>query len=129
MSSKTYKKPKQGFSRLLEIAGTKRWWLIGSVVLAVASTLAQFVPYVAILNILNELAAHAAHPENVSQELVKHWGIICLVAFGCYGVLLFVSLMCSHIAAFNILYELRVAITRKWQNFHWVFSPNAPRAI
>ena len=44
MSSKTYKKPKQGFSRLLEIAGTKRWWLIGSVVLAVASTLAQFVP-------------------------------------------------------------------------------------
>lgn len=113
MSSKTYKKPKQGFSRLLEIAETKRWWLIGSVVLAVASTLAQFVPYVAILNILNELAAHAAHPENVSQELVKHWGIICLVAFGCYGVLLFVSLMCSHIAAFNILYELRVAITRK----------------
>ena len=113
MSSKTYKKPKQGFSRLLEIAGTKRWWLIGSVVLAVASTLAQFVPYVAILNILNELAAHAAHPENVSQELVKHWGIICLVAFGCYGVLLFVSLMCSQIAAYNILYELRVAITRK----------------
>ncbi|CAK7068180.1 MAG: Vitamin B12 import ATP-binding protein BtuD [Parabacteroides sp.] len=113
MSNCKSQKPKQGFSRLLEIAGTKRWWLIGSVVLAIGSTLAQFVPYIAILNILNELAAHAANPENVSRELVKHWGIVCLVAFGCYGILLFVSLMCSHIAAFNILYELRVAITRK----------------
>ena len=113
MSNSKFQKPKKGFSRLLEIAGTKRWWLIGSVVLAIGSTLAQFVPYVAILAILNELAAHAANPESVSQELVKHWGIICLIAFGCYGVLLFVSLMCSHIAAFNILYELRVAITRK----------------
>ena len=113
MSAKISQKRKKGFFRLLEIAGTKRWWLIVSVVLAVGSTLAQFVPYVAILNILNELAVHAAHPEDVSQELVKHWGIICLIAFGCYGVLMFISLMCSHIAAFNILYELRVAITRK----------------
>lgn len=113
MSNSKSQKPKKGFSRLLEIAGTKKWWLIGSVVLAIGSTLAQFVPYVAILAILNELAAHAANPAGVSQELVKHWGVICLIAFGCYGVLLFVSLMCSHIAAFNILYELRVAITRK----------------
>lgn len=107
------KKPKRGISRLLEIAGTKRWWLIGSVVLAIAGTIAQFVPYIAILNILNELAANAAQPGNVSHELVKHWGIICLIALGCYGLLMFVSLMCSHIAAFNILYELRVAITGK----------------
>lgn len=113
MSNDVSRKTKQGFSRLLEIAGTKRWWLIGSVVLAIASTLAQFIPYVAILAILNELAVHAANPESVSQELIKHWGIVCLVAFGCYGVLMFVSLMCSHIAAFNILYELRVAIARK----------------
>lgn len=81
MNKKTSKKTKQGLSRLLEIAGTKRWWLIGSVVLAIGSTVAQFVPYVAIMNILNELAAHAAHPEDISRELVKHWGIICLIAF------------------------------------------------
>ena len=103
MNKKTSKKTKQGLSRLLEIAGTKRWWLIGSVVLAIGSTVAQFVPYVTIMNILNELAAHAAHPEDISRELVKHWGIICLIAFGCYGMLMFISLMFSHIAAFNIL--------------------------
>ena len=113
MNKKTSKKTKQGLSRLLEIAGTKRWWLIGSVVLAIGSTVAQFVPYVTIMNILNELAAHAAHPEDISRELVKHWGIICLIAFGCYGMLMFISLMFSHIAAFNILYELRVALTWK----------------
>ncbi len=113
MKQKASKQSKKGFSRLLEIAGTKRWWMIGAVVLSIAGTLVQFVPYVAILHILNELAAHAAHPSTISQELVKHWGMICLVAFGCYGMLMFVSLMCSHIAAFNILYELRVATTRK----------------
>ncbi len=107
------KKPKTGVARLLQVAGTKRWWLVGSVVMAVAATAAQFVPYVAILKILQELAAHAANPEGVSQELIRHWGVVCLVAFGCYGALMYASLMSSHIAAFNILYELRVTITRK----------------
>ncbi len=107
------KKRKTGLFRLIEIAGTRRWWLFGSMFLAIAATAAQFVPYVAAYNILGELAAHAADPGRIDRDLVRWWAFVSLGAVFAYGVLLYVSLMLSHIAAFNILYELRIALARK----------------
>lgn len=37
-------------------------------------TVAQFVPYVTIMNILNELAAHAAHPRRYLAGISKTLG-------------------------------------------------------
>ena len=54
------KNKKNGILRLLEIAGTKKWWLFASMALAVIATLAQFVPVVSVYLIIEELAAHAA---------------------------------------------------------------------
>jgi ATP-binding cassette subfamily B protein len=107
------KKSKQGIARLLEIAGTKRWWLFGSMILAVGSALAQFTPFVSVYHILTELAAHAANPASVDRELIWHWGHVALAGIILFGILMFASLMLSHIAAFNILYELRVKLSRK----------------
>lgn len=104
---------KNGIPRLIEIAGTKKWWLIGSMVLAVAASIFQFVPYVAVYMILKELAANAAEVRLLEKDLIWRWGFISLGSICIFGILLYASLMLSHIAAFNILYELRVAISRK----------------
>jgi ATP-binding cassette subfamily B protein len=104
---------KTGLPRLIEIAGAKKWWLIGSMVLAVLSATAQFVPYVAVYNILAELALHADAPGAIDRAFIWRWGYASLGAVCAYGALLYVSLMLSHIAAYNILYELRMALAAK----------------
>ena len=107
------KTQKTGLIRLIEIAGTKKWWLIGSMILAVTASLAQFVPYIAVYNIMIELARKAANPSLINNSLVWHWAYISLIALAIYGILLYCSNMMSHIAAFNILYEMRVALAKK----------------
>lgn len=107
------RKRKTGLARLLQIAGTKKWWLLASMTLAVASAAAQFLPFISIYHILAELARNAAAPEHVSKTLVWHWAYIALAGSLLYGALLYASTMLSHIAAFNILYELRMRLALK----------------
>jgi ATP-binding cassette, subfamily B, bacterial IrtA/YbtP len=107
------RKRKTGIPRLIEIAGTKKWWLIGSMIIAIGASVAQFVPYVAVYMIIKELAAHAADVRLLDSDLIWRWGFISLGAIFLYGVLVFIAMMLSHIAAFNILYEMRVTISRK----------------
>jgi len=104
---------KTGLARLIEIAGAKKWWLFASMALAVIATLAQFVPMVAVYMIISELADHAADPAQVDRDLLYRLAFISLGSVGAFGVLLYVSGMLSHIAAFNILYEIRVKIAEK----------------
>lgn len=106
-------KRKTGLARLIEIAGTKRWLIIGAMSLAVITTIMQFVPIIAVYNILIELAKYALNPSLIDKAYVWHWGYIALEAFFAFGVLTFVSLMLSHIAAFNILYEIRMQLAQK----------------
>jgi ATP-binding cassette subfamily B protein len=111
MSQET--KRKQGIARLLEIAGTKRWWLIGSMLLAVCAAVAQFTPFVAVYKLLTEFAAHAAEPALMDKGMVWRWGYVAAAGIVGYGLLTYASLMLSHIAAYHILYETRMKIIRK----------------
>lgn len=106
-------KRKTGLARLIEIAGTKRRLLIGAMLLAVITAIMQFVPIIAVYNILIELAEHALDPSLIDKAYIWQWGYIALRAFFAFGVLTFASLMLSHIAAFNILYEIRMQLAQK----------------
>ena len=106
-------KRKTGLARLIEIAGTKRRLLIGAMLLAVITAIMQFVPIIAVYNILIELAEHALDPSLIDKAYIWQWGYIALGAFFAFGVLTFASLMLSHIAAFNILYEIRMQLVQK----------------
>lgn len=99
--------------RLIQIAGSKRWLLFISMLFALVTSLVQFVPFVAIYEILLELAGNAADPTLIDRGFIWQWGYIALWSFVALGVLNFVSLMFSHIAAFNILYELRMQLAKK----------------
>ena len=106
-------KRKTGLARLIEIAGTKRRLLIGAMLLAVIPAIVQFVPIIAVYNILIELAEHALDPSLIDKAYIWLWSYIALGAFFAFGVLTFASLMLSHIAAFNILYEIRMQLVQK----------------
>lgn len=106
-------KCKTGLARLIEIAGTKRRLLIGAMLLAVITAIVQFVPIIAVYNILIELAEHALDPSLIDKAYIWLWSYIALGAFFAFGVLTFASLMLSHIAAFNILYEIRMQLVQK----------------
>ena len=70
---------KTGLGRLIEIAGTKRWLLIGAMSLAVITAIVQFVPIIAVYNILIELAKHALDPSLIDKAYIWQWGYICLL--------------------------------------------------
>ena len=106
-------KRKTGLARLIEIAGTKRRLLIGAMLLAVITAIVQFVPIIAVYNILIELAEHALDPSLIDKAYIWLWSYIALGAFFAFGVLTFASLMLSNIAAFNILYEIRMQLVQK----------------
>mgnify|MGYP001363538417 FL=1 len=105
-------KRKTGLARLIEIAGTKRRLLIGAMLLFTPA-IVQFVPIIAVYNILIELAEHALDPSLIDKAYIWLWSYIALGAFFAFGVLTFASLMLSHIAAFNILYEIRMQLVQK----------------
>lgn len=101
-------KKKSGVSRLLEIAGGRRRLLLLSAVLAVLHVLLAIVPYILMYAILKAMISPP-----VDAGLIKTYirdGVYAVIA--AYA-LLYASGMASHVAAFNILYELRKKMADK----------------
>lgn len=103
-------KAKSEVSGLLRIAGEKKALLITASVFSVISSLLQIAPFVAIYKIIEELLLHARDPMNVDKDLILFWGMTTFVALLASLITLYIGGMCSHIAAFNILYQLRVRL-------------------
>ncbi|MEM1137639.1 MAG: ABC transporter ATP-binding protein [Bacteroidota bacterium] len=100
--TKKEKKAKNGIARLLEIAGSKKYHLVLSASLAIVHVGLALVPYILIFRVIHELMTPEFNTQAIQQLLV--WAIGA--AIGSY-VFLYASGMASHVAAFNILYELR----------------------
>jgi ATP-binding cassette subfamily B protein IrtA len=105
-------KSKTGIARLLEIAGEQKGLLIMACFLSVISTILQFSPYVAVYVIVAELLKNAATPELINYALIQQWGIYALLLLLGALIFLYAGNMCSHIAAFRILYSMRVHLSQ-----------------
>ncbi len=101
-------KQKSGISRLLEIAGAKKYLLVLSAITVVIHAVLTMIPYVLVFYILKELTA--GQMPDPSIYLYLKWAAISV---GVSFVMMFLSGAFSHLAAFNILYELRVKIASK----------------
>jgi ATP-binding cassette subfamily B protein len=106
-------KRKTGVSRLLEIAGTKKWLVIAACVLGVAATFLQFFPAVLVYAGVLELVRCAGNLAAIDGAYMGRLALLMLLCFGGFAVLLYISAIISHIAAFNILYELRMKLADK----------------
>lgn len=101
---------KTGIARLLEISGEKRGLLALSSGLAILSTFFQFIPFVAIYYIVREILQNAALPMLENMALIRDWAMWALLALILGLLTLYASTMASHVAAFRILYSLRVRL-------------------
>ncbi|MBP1989390.1 ABC transporter ATP-binding protein [Paenibacillus eucommiae] len=101
---------KSEMSGLLRIAAEKKGLLTVASIFSIFSSLFQIVPFVAVYKIVEELLNHAQSPGSIDKEIILYWGAIAFMAWIGALVALYIGGMCSHIAAFNILYQLRVRL-------------------
>lgn len=124
---------KKGLSRLFQIAGAKKGLVALSCVLSVLSTLASFVPYVCIYYIIKELLEHAGDLASVPAGLLIRYGWIAFLSIVASFALMFASIVASHLAAFKILYLLKVAFAKHMAalplGFHTAHSTGKLRKI
>lgn len=102
------RKKKKGIFRLLEIAGSRKNLLIASGALAVLHAILSLVPYVLIFYIIRELTQ-----VQVDFSLTRDYIVQAVIAAIISMVVLYISGILSHIAAYRILYELRKYIIDK----------------
>lgn len=104
-------KKKKGLPRLFEIAGEKKGLLILVGVLSALSACCMLIPYLAVYQVLNNLLENAGEINNVNKEYLTDWGWIAFAGLIGGLLLLYGALMSSHMAAFRILYGLRVRLS------------------
>ena len=92
----------------MELSGQKKGLLLVSSALAAIHALLTMIPYILIFYILKELLNGRIDETEIAPWLI--WGFLAVILS---GIAMYASAMASHIAAFNILYKLRLAITDK----------------
>ena len=99
---------KNGTARLMELAATKKPLMIASVVLSALASIISFVPYICIYYIVGEIMS--VYPNFQSLDVQRTIGFGWIAFGGILGnvLLYFFALICSHLAAFGTLYELKV---------------------
>lgn len=100
-------------ARLWQLAFTRKGLVIAACTFAVLSTAVSFAPFVAVYFIIAELVAHASDLATGNVAALDSARLVRLgwLAFGgAVGAVLlnFIALMCSHMAAFSTLYQLKL---------------------
>ena len=104
-------KKKEGLARLLEIAGQKKGLLVLAGLLSAGSAVCMLVPYLSVYEILKELLSNGSNLSALDGAVMMRWGWIAFGGLAGGLVLLYAALMSSHVAAFRILYGLRVRLS------------------
>ena len=102
-------KKQSNISRLMGYAGKHRYFTYASWLLVVISALIALLPFVYIWKIIKEVLDVA--PNFSSATGLVHNGIMAMI-FAIVSFLVYISaLMCSHLAAFRVATNMRVAVT------------------
>ncbi len=104
------KKSKQGIMRLLEIAGKKKWKLFISGFLAVISAVLSLAPFIIIYLVMVKLLDTSFGAKDYDYIWKLAW--IAVGAIIGRFLIHFISGMFSHLAAFDILYGLRINLAK-----------------
>ena len=104
------KKQKKGVARLFEIAGERKGLLILAGILSAGSACCMLIPYLSVYQVANELLQNAGNISQADSGHMIRWGWIAFAGLTGGLLLLYASLMASHVAAFRILYGLRIKL-------------------
>lgn len=100
--------PKTGMSRLFQLAATKKPLMTASVCLSALASVCSFVPYIVIYLIIRELLGVYPDFSGLDTSRVISFGWIAFGGMAGNVLLYFGALVCSHLAAFGTLYELKI---------------------
>ena len=102
-------KKQSDLSRLMGYAGNYRYFTYASWVLSAASALVALVPFVYIWKILRDVLNAA--PDYAQAVNIPHYGWMA-VLFAVLSYLIYIAaLMCSHLSAFRVATNLRLAVS------------------
>lgn len=113
----TYERPREqkqetvrktGMARLMQLAGTRKPYVIASLILSSLASVASFIPYIAIYRIVSAVLGALPDMAALDSAYVIRCGWIAFAGVMSNMVLYFTALGCSHIAAFGTLYQLKV---------------------
>ena len=102
-------KKQSDFSRLMGYAGRYRFFTYASWVLSAISALTALVPFLYIWKILRDVLNAA--PDYAQAVNIPHYGWMA-VLFAVLSYLIYIAaLMCSHLSAFRVATNLRLAVS------------------
>nr|WP_185911895.1 ABC transporter ATP-binding protein [Clostridium sp. Marseille-P7770] len=102
-------KKQSDLSRLMSYAGTYRYFTYASWVLSAISALVALMPFVYIWKILRDVLKTA--PDYAQAVNIPHYGWMA-VLFAVMSYLIYIAaLMCSHLSAFRVATNLRLAVS------------------
>ena len=102
-------KKQSDFSRLMGYAGGHRVFTYASLVLSAVSALMALIPFLYIWMILRDVLAVA--PDYAQAVNIPHYGWMA-VLFAVLSYLIYIAaLMCSHLSAFRVATNLRLAVS------------------
>ncbi len=99
---------KTGTSRLLELAATKKGYIISAVILSSLASVASFIPYIAIFKVVDNIMRAMPDLSSANFDLLIRYGWSAFAGVMLNILLYFGALACSHLAAFGTLYQLKL---------------------
>ena len=102
-------KAKTGLARCLELASGHKGLVFLAGFLAALAAICSFVPYLSIYYIIREILFVYPDMSLLNVSTISTWGWLALAGILGNIVFYFFALLCSHVAAFGTLYELKVA--------------------
>lgn len=106
-------KPRKGITRLIQIAGTKSILLFAAGFLGLIAVGARMTPFITVYLMVRELLENIGNVQGIDIDYVKRLGWITMAGIGAFGLITYAAMMLSHIAAYNILFEIRTALAAK----------------
>lgn len=106
------KKAKTGLSRCLELASDKKILVILSAVLSSMSAICSFVPYLSVYAVVKMIIDVYPDMGMLETESVLQAAWIAIAGIGGNLILYFLAIVCSHLAAFGTIYELKLLFSK-----------------
>lgn len=106
-------KQKQGLARLFELAGKKKGKLVAASFFSVLSSFSRIIFYFSIYLVIKTVLQNYSNLAGIDKVLIIKYSLLSLTGIILYALCAFISSSISHVAAYDLLYEIRIALMEK----------------
>lgn len=97
-----------GLGRLVQLAFTKKAYMIPSTILSALAAVASFIPYLCIYWIVEVVTQVYPNFDIASGAAIMRYGVIAFIGVALNILLYYFALLFSHLAAFGTSYQLKI---------------------